>query len=91
MHIVLWEIGILAFLLWGVTVGFVIFSWILFHRQQQIFNHIVVRLERLDQALLSSPPKNQTHMSISKDEPILKYEKVTLPDDIQIAFVEKDR
>lgn len=95
MQLVLWEIGILAFLLWLAAVGFVIFSGILFYRQQTVFHHIMMRLNRLEQ-MVTVPKQNtpamkpKTHLSILKDEPIAKYESVSLPDDVQISFVEKD-
>ncbi|MBR5130608.1 MAG: hypothetical protein IKV03_05235 [Alphaproteobacteria bacterium] len=104
MQIILWEIGILAFLLWVLAVGFILFSGILFYRQQLIFRHILKRLKHLEmgleqcvvpsaeqQEVAQAPQKPQeTHLSIMKDEPISKYESMTLPDNVQISFVEKD-
>ena len=111
MQVILWEIGILALLLWFLAVGFILFSGILFYRQQLIFRHILKRLKSLElmvEQLVSQPvdwsqsvhsteqaqemPKmKETHLSIMKDEPISKYESMTLPDDVQISFVEKDQ
>lgn len=91
-YTVLWAIGVLAALLWVLSVGFILFSWSLLNRQQQVFRHILARLERLDDALLArraSMPKQKTALSIPKDEPIKKYASVSLPDDVEISFVEK--
>lgn len=94
MNIILWEIGILAFLLWLVSIGFVLFSGMLFYRQQLIFRHILKRLSMLEKKLTPkvTPPEKptKTYLSIPKDEPIMKYEKMTLPEDVQISFVEKE-
>lgn len=97
MQIILWEIGILALLLWALAVGFVVFSGILFYRQQVVFRHILGRLKKMDEALASLVPSmtsqnvTQSRLSIMKDEPISKYETVTLPDNVQVSFVEKER
>ena len=105
MQIILWEIGILAFLLWVLAVGFIVFSGVLFYRQQLVFRHILKRLQHLEVMVgqsmtqpteqpqpIKTPQKTQeTHLSIMKDEPISKYESMTLPDDVHISFVEKDQ
>ena len=97
MQLILWEIGILSFLLWALAVGFVLFTGILFYRQQQIFHHILKRLKQMEKMIAryeenQSTKKQQTpqvRLSIPKDEPISKYESMTLPDDVQISCVEK--
>lgn len=91
-QMVLWEIGILSLLLWGISVGFVVFSWILLRRQQKVFLHIAARLERLDEALLGQKAHQakKARVSIPKDELISKYESVSLPDDVEISFIEKE-
>ena len=111
MQIILWEIGILALLLWVLAVGFILFSGILFYRQQLIFRHILKRLKFLEEMIgqvgvqasvqsedvsvvikqQEAQKTQETRLSIMKDEPISKYESMTLPDDVQISFVEKDR
>jgi hypothetical protein len=109
MQIILWEIGILAFLLWVLAVGFIVFSGILFYRQQLIFRHILKRLQHLEimvgqpivqptapiseqsQPIKTTQKTQETRLSIMKDEPISKYESMTLPDDVHISFVEKDQ
>lgn len=101
MQIILWEIGILAFLLWALAVGFILFSGILFYRQHLIFRHILKRLKILEITLSGqhnpipvsqkeSQKPQETCLSIMKDEPISKYESMTLPDNVQVSFVEKD-
>lgn len=105
MQIILWEIGILAFLLWVLAVGFILFSGILFYRQQLIFRHILKRLKNLEMMMgqsmgqVNTSPETanvvskqqETHLSIMKNEPISKYESMTLPDNVQVSFVEKDK
>ena len=105
MQIILWEIGILAFLLWVLAVGFILFSGVLFYRQQLIFRHILKRLKNLEIMMGQSmgqvntsletanvvSKQQETHLSIMKNEPISKYESMTLPDDVQVSFVEKDK
>lgn len=91
---VLWSIGVLAALLWALAIGFIVFSWVMLNRQLEVFRHILARLERLDDALLgrrANMPKQKTALSIPKDEPIKKYASVSLPDDVEISFVEKDK
>lgn len=90
---ILWEVGILAFILWLVSIVFVVFSFILLRRQHVVFKHIVMRLERLDEAILAQKKElaQKTRVSIPKDELISKYESVSLPDDVQISFVEKEK
>lgn len=86
---ILW---VLVFLLWGGAVSFGIYAWVIMQRQQQVFRHILARLERLDEALLMQKKKEamkKTALSIPKDEPVLKYASVSLPDDVEISFVEK--
>ncbi len=100
MQIILWEIGILAFLLWVLAVGFILFSGVLFYRQQLILRHIFQRLKTLEKMMIqmselpvrqeNNVKSQQSHLSIMKDEPISKYETMTLPDDVQVSFVEKD-
>ncbi len=97
MQLILWEIGILSFLLWVLAVGFVLFTGILFYRQQQIFHHILKRLKQMEKMMTQQTETQSTQkqqmpqvrLSIPKDEPISKYESMTLPDDVQISFVEK--
>ena len=38
-----------------------------------------------------APKQQETHLSIMKNEPISKYESMTLPDNVQVSFVEKDK
>jgi len=100
MQIILWEIGILALLLWALAIGFILFSGILFYRQHLIFRHILKRLKMLEMTIAGQSNPNlvqkhpqkpqETRLSIMKDEPIAKYESMTLPDNVQVSFVEKD-
>lgn len=92
MNTILWEVGILVALLWLICFAFTVFSFIVLRRQQIVFEHIAARLERLDEALLGGKKKQaaKVQVSIPKDEKISKYESVSLPDDVQISFVEKE-
>ncbi len=96
------KVLILAGTLWVVAVGFVIFSWVLQARQQMVLRYIAARLEALEKKIaesaqhkIDSEPKKQsalppeTTIAIAKDEPLSKYEEVTLPDEIDINFVDR--
>lgn len=87
---VLTMMGILAITMWIGYVVFVVFSWKMMMRQNQVFSYILARLDKMDE-YLSARPKNvqETSLSITKDEPLSKYQDVTLPDGIDISFVEK--
>jgi len=60
--------------------------------QRRQMSRLNARLNRLEQAVCprSKTRPVQTAISITKDEPISKYKSVTLPDDIQISFVDKE-
>lgn len=86
----------LAFLtgvLWISAMSLVIFTIFFVYRQSLILRYLVSKINKIENLLkqVSEQPKETriTHVSIQKDEPLSKYETVTLPDDAKIDFVEK--
>ena len=88
---------ILSGTLWLVAIALAIYVWIMHARQRAILHYIAGRLAKIEQAL--TPPKPsarkssdeaspKTVITINKNEPLSKYEKVTLPDNIDINFVD---
>jgi uncharacterized membrane protein len=83
-------IGVLFVVFWVLSVAFIIFSWISLLEQRRVYKSIYARLDKIAEALkIYTKPVRATTVSIVKDEPISKYEDVTLPDDVNINFVEK--
>ena len=93
---------ILSGTLWIFAVAFIIYAWIIQNRQQLLLKYIAGRLKRIENLLqpsdtpspkpASSPKKTakpETSISIDKNEPLSKYETVTLPDEISINFVDR--
>ena len=93
---------ILSGTLWVFAVAFIIYAWIIQNRQQLLLKYIAGRLKRIENLLqssdtpspkpASSPKKTakpETSISIDKNEPLSKYETVTLPDEININFVDR--
>ncbi len=84
--------GILACSMWIGCVVFILFSWKTTVRQNRLFACILARLDKMEAYLSEvATQKNvqETSLAIAKDEPLSKYRDVTLPDDIDISFVEK--
>ena len=89
---ILWEFGILCFMVLALMLAFLGVLMRFMSIQQRQMSRLNARLNRLEQVLCprtSSRPV-QTAIAITKDEPISKYKSVTLPDDIQISFVDKE-
>ena len=94
---------ILSGTLWVFAVAFIIYAWITQNRQQLLLKYIAGRLKHIENMLqppdppssskpTSSPKKAakpETSISIDKNEPLSKYETVTLPDEININFVDR--
>jgi len=100
---VMGKIMILSGTLWIFAVAFIVYAWIIQRRQQFLLRYIAARLKRIE-SLLEPPPaaevsdtpsgnkkplKPKTSISIDKNEPLSKYETVTLPDEININFVDR--
>ncbi len=86
----------LAFLtgvLWISAMALIIFTIFFVYRQSLILRYLVSKINKIENLLkqMREQPKETriTHVSIQKDEPLSKYETVTLPDDAKIDFVEK--
>ena len=93
---------ILSGTLWIFAVAFIIYAWILQNRQQFLLRYIAGKLKHIESLLqpqqpqvpesLPSDKKNanpKTSITIDKNEPLSKYETVTLPDEININFVDR--
>ena len=98
------KLMILSGTLWLCALAFIIYAWILQARQQAILRYIATRLRRIEQLLQPPVPsetpstnpqpkkntaKPETRITIDKNEPLSKYETVTLPDEIDINFVDR--
>lgn len=90
----LWILGLLAFSIWIMAVILILFSAYQQRRYYQLFQFIMARLDKMEERFFSLENQvrvpHETSLSIQKDEPMAKYKNVTLPDDIDINFVEKD-
>lgn len=85
-------IGIYLLLLSNALVcgGVVVCLWLMIKRQRAGFQYITACLIQMEkrQAEKKSPAKTP-QISIPVDEPISKYEQVSLPDDVKINFIEE--
>ncbi len=91
-------LGFMAFLaisLWLVAIWFASFAVKIIKRQDAVYRSLAMRLTVLEHALAEAIGKSDAireslaQISIPVNEPIAKYESVTLPDDANIRFVEK--
>lgn len=66
-----------------------VFLFLFLKRQKQGFQYMVSLLMEIEKTLKAkkTDPK-KTQLSIPVDEPIAKYESVSLPDDVKINFIE---
>ena len=97
------KIMILSGTLWIFAVAFIIYAWIIQKRQQLLLKYIAGRLKHIESLLQPAPQspatepapsrkkntKPETSITIDKNEPLSKYETVTLPDEININFVDR--
>ena len=98
------KLMILSGTLWVCALVFIIYAWILQARQQAVLRYIAARLRRIEQLIQPTIPaetpssepepkkpttKPETRITIDKNEPLSKYETVTLPDEIDINFVDR--
>ncbi len=84
-------IGIYALILGNALVcgGVIIFQLIMLKRQRQGFQYMSACLQQIEKRLSEKKPDlKKPQISIPVDEPIAKYEQVSLPDDVKINFVE---
>ena len=68
--------------------GVIVFLWIMLNRQKEVFQYMVTKINQMERNLITKKNEPQTtHLSIPINEPIAKYEKVSLPDDVKIDFI----
>ena len=92
------KLFVLSGTLWLSAIAFIIYAWVVQVRQQVVLYHIVRYLRHIDKMLQakSEPKKNtleteeteRTVMNIDKNEPLSKYKTVTLPDEVDVKFVD---
>ena len=96
-----WELLFLGIGVWVLAFILVVYAWILLRRQKRLVEMVVEKLDRLnpkeeaspsattlnDLRPASSTPDEKT-IVISKDEPMGKYENVTVDDSVNVSFVE---
>ena len=94
---------VLSGTLWLTIVAFVIYMWVLQAKQQLVWRYIAKKLAEIEKKINQTiVPENilteknveheikqsETVVTISKNEPMSKYETVNLPDDAEIKFVD---
>lgn len=93
------QIFILVGTLWATTIAFIIYMWFLQAKQQLILRFIAQKLAEIEKRLPKETQKEEkkcetvvekkeTVVTISKNEPMSKYETVNLPDEAEIKFVD---
>lgn len=81
-------------MLWAGAISFILWAWHAQRRQQALARHFYKRLERIE-ALLARPAPSAAQqeaeptLEINTNEPLARYKSVTLPDEIDINFVER--
>ena len=87
----LFLIGIYVLILANALVcgGVVFFLIVFLKRQKEGFRYIIERINQLEKkTTVKKTDAQTTYLSIPVNEPISKYEKVSLPDDVKIDFIE---
>ena len=81
---------ILTGLFWISAIAFILYARYMLARQHAVLKLIAERLGRLEKRLQVQQPEapSDTTLTINKDEPLSKYQKVHLPDEINIHFVD---
>lgn len=68
--------------------GVIVFLMIMLKRQKEVFQYMVTKMNQIEKNVQTKKSELQTtHLSIPINEPIAKYEKVSLPDDVKIDFI----
>lgn len=98
------KIILLSITLWLGAIVFMAYTFIVQARLQAILKAIFRKIDRLERHISASCPKTvvkvdpkaepsksvpETIIKIDKNEPLSKYETVTLPDEININFVDR--
>lgn len=88
-HSLLFGIYLLIFANALVCGGVVIFLLLFLKRQREGFQYVSTYLNQLEKKISAKKIDHKTpQISIPIDEPIAKYEQVSLPDDVKIDFIE---
>lgn len=88
---ILFKFSVLCVVVLALLLAFAVVFWRLVNRQQAIIRRLSARVAALEKVVMPRVKKPvQTAIAITKDEPISKYKAVTLPDDIQISFIDKE-
>ena len=94
------QIFILIGTLWATIIAFIIYMWVLQNKQQLILRFIAQRLAEIEKHMPKEEQKKdkqeakpflkkqETVVTINKNEPMSKYETVNLPDEAEIKFVD---
>ncbi len=69
--------------------GVIVFLLLFLKRQREGFQYVSACLNRIEKQLSAKKMDHKKpQISIPIDEPIAKYEQVSLPDDVKIDFIE---
>ena len=94
---------ILSGTLWLTVIAFIIYVWVLHTKQQLVWRYIAQKLAEIEKKMKQAAEqenklpetsvkpeikKTETVVTISKSEPMFKYETVNLPDEAEIKFVD---
>jgi len=92
---------VLFVLIWIMAVGFIVYAYFYHEQQRKVLRYIAVKLSLLsdkntarptpavqqqDTPEQPQPAPHKTKMTIDKNEPISKYESMTLPDEVDVTF-----
>ena len=68
--------------------GVIVFLMIMLKRQKEVFQYMVTKINQIEKNInIKKIEPQTTQLSIPINEPIAKYEKVSLPDDVKIDFI----
>ena len=68
--------------------GVIVFLMIMLKRQKEVFQYMVTKINQFEKTINTKKSEPQTtQLSIPINEPIAKYDKVSLPDDVKIDFI----
>lgn len=91
---------VLSGTLWLTVIAFIVYMWLSQAKQQLVWRYIAQKLSEIEKNLKQQKPqekkqnevpaekKQDAVVTISKNEPMSKYETVNLPDEAEIKFVD---
>ena len=92
------KLFVLSGTLWLSAVAFIIYTWVVQARQQVVLYNIVRYLRHIEKILNTknepekqvseTEEKERTVVNIDKNEPLSNYKAVTLPDEVDVKFVD---